>query len=225
MPKSPNRHDQGRQRRQRRDIRRKFDAGRMTSDDIGRIQGWFDEVQRNAERAIRFGSEFDGDEDRPMYWATIKCLENVGESFKQIDEVHSRVLPRLSDDVPEYRQVMSMRDRLTHGIQNIDVSKVKGALELAPFMLDFLNSFRIYEKVCNANFTRDVDGSNNLTPSRPISLTKKMVNDPARADENDDWERGTYTINMMFNVNREIEIMRTRLYGYVKESPEQPINA
>ena len=52
-------------------------------------------VKRGMEFASQVSDKNDFNEDNPIFWATVKAIENVTESVNKLDEINGNILSQL----------------------------------------------------------------------------------------------------------------------------------
>ena len=129
MSKKSNRHNRSSKNRGRGSPNpdRRRNAHTMTASEIGVIKDWFYRMRVNVKRGIDFAQQVpDQDnfnEDNPLFWATVKAIENFTESVKQLDDTNYKILTQLFE-ITEWKQIKGMRDVVAHQFWKLDADKI-----------------------------------------------------------------------------------------------------
>ena len=119
--KSPNNGRRSSNRNRRRN------ASPMTAEEIGVIKSWLDRMQVSVKRGMGFAAQVsdkgDFHEDSPIYWATVKAIENATESVKQLDDINGNILRELFE-IDEWQQIKGMRDVVAHQFWRLDADVI-----------------------------------------------------------------------------------------------------
>ena len=102
---------------------RQRNARPMTVQEIGVIKDWFDRMRVNVKQGMEFVHQVpekkDFNESNPLFWATVKSIENVTESVKEVDKINSNILSQLFE-ITEWKQIKGMRDVVAHQFWKLD---------------------------------------------------------------------------------------------------------
>ena len=200
-----------------------------TPDDFPRkVQLWFDRMLENTNRGIKMSSiapkRLILDRAHPYFWAIVYSIQNIGECATQIDEMDKKILRSLSD-IPEWKQIKGMRTILSHTFWQIETQNIEEVIqEGLPALKSFLDCFRVFDQVCNDNFTATHDGKSRtlmVGKDNPVSINSATL----VVGEADYFEPGNCSVGMYFNSRGEVNVWRFHAVGSVMSDQSQQHDA
>ncbi len=160
------------------------------------------------------------DRDHPYFWATVYSIQNIGECATQIDRINQKILESLAD-IPEWKQIKGMRTILSHNFWQIETRQIKEVIEEGlPALRSFLGCFRVFDEVCNDDFSATYDGSSRMLLA---GRENAVFMDPESllVGERDYFKPGNCAVGMFINARGDINVSRFHPVGdYASNDPE-----